>query len=186
MDMPRTVDAIRGMSEQWPQAAAKLVEDRANGPAVIATLRHEIGGLIAVNPEGGKIARAAAASPQIESHNVYLPHPAIAPWVEDLIEECAAFSYATHDDQVDALTQALNRLQGASRAIYPILESEIAIDPIQIPRTGRASLRWMLGLRRLRHYGVLSIPQPTFCMCIANTAKQRRACHSRSRNWVPR
>jgi phage terminase large subunit-like protein len=81
MDMPRTVEAIRGMSEQWPRAAAKLVEDRANGPAVIATLKHDIAGLIAVN----------------------------------------------------ALTQALNRLQGASRAIYPVLESEIVIDPIPIP-----------------------------------------------------
>src|ERR1039457_4248546 len=133
MDMPRTVEAIRGMSEQWSRAAAKLVEDRANGPAVIATLKHEIAGLIAVNPEGGKIARAAAVSPQIESGNVYLPHPAIAPWVEDLIEECAAFPCAAHDDQVDALTQALNRLHGVSRRIYTVQESEIAVDPIPIP-----------------------------------------------------
>jgi hypothetical protein len=99
----------------------------------IATLKHEIAGLIAVNPEGGKIARAAAVSPQIESGNVYLPHPAIAPWVEDLIEECAAFPYASHDDQVDALTQALNRLHDVSRKIYTVQESEIAIDPIPIP-----------------------------------------------------
>ena len=39
MDMPRTMEAIRAMSEKWPQAAAKLVEDRANGPAVIASLQ---------------------------------------------------------------------------------------------------------------------------------------------------
>ena len=133
MDMPRTVEAIRGMSEQWPQSAAKLVEDRANGPAVIATLKHDIAGLIAVNPEGGKIARAAGVSPQIEAGNVYFPHPAIAPWVEVLIEECAAFPYATHDDQVDALTQALNRLHGISRRIYAVQESEIAVDPFPIP-----------------------------------------------------
>ena len=82
MDMPRTLNAIRAMSAKWPQATAKLVEDKANGPAVIASLRHEIEGLIAVNPEGGKQARAAAVSPQIEAGNVYLPHPDIAPWVE--------------------------------------------------------------------------------------------------------
>ena len=133
MDMPRTLEAIRTMSEQWPRAAAKLVEDRANGPAVIASLQHEISGLIAVNPEGGKIARAAAVSPSIEAGNVYLPHPAIAPWVEDLIEECAAFPYAAHDDQVDALTQALNRLHGVSRKIYTVQEAEIAVDPLEIP-----------------------------------------------------
>jgi predicted phage terminase large subunit-like protein len=134
MDMPRTVEAIRAMSQKWPRAAAKLVEDRANGPAVIASLKHEITGMIAVNPEGGKIARAAAISPQLESGNIYLPHPAIAPWVEALIEECAGFPYAAHDDQVDALTQALNRLHGVSRAIYTVPEPEIAIDPIQIDK----------------------------------------------------
>jgi predicted phage terminase large subunit-like protein len=94
-----------------PRAAAKLVEERANGPAVIASLKHEIAGRIAVNPEGGKMARAAV-SPSIEAGNEYLPHPAIAPWVADLIEECAAFPCTSHDDKVDALTQALNCLHG--------------------------------------------------------------------------
>jgi predicted phage terminase large subunit-like protein len=133
MDMPRTLEAIRAMSEKWPQGAAKWVEDRANGPAVIASLRHAIAGLIAVNPEGGKIARAAAVSPQIEAGNVYLPHPAIAPWVEGLMEECTSFPNAAHDDQVDALTQALNRLHGGSSAIYTVAESEITIEPFEIP-----------------------------------------------------
>jgi predicted phage terminase large subunit-like protein len=62
-----------------------------------------------VNPEGGKIARAAAVSPLIEAGNVYLPHPLYAPWVTDFIEECAAFPNGAHDDQVHAMTQALLR-----------------------------------------------------------------------------
>jgi predicted phage terminase large subunit-like protein len=49
--------------------------DKANGPAVVQSLRHQIGGFVEVNPEGGKISRAAAASPQLESGNWYLPHP---------------------------------------------------------------------------------------------------------------
>jgi predicted phage terminase large subunit-like protein len=40
---------------------------------------------------------------------VYLPHPSYAPWVTDFIEECAAFPNGAHDDQVDAMTQALLR-----------------------------------------------------------------------------
>ncbi|MBI3696540.1 MAG: phage terminase large subunit, partial [Acidobacteria bacterium] len=76
MDCPGTIQAVRSLSERWPQAHAKLVEDKANGPAVIAMLKHEIPGLIAVNPDGGKEARANAVSPQIESGNVYLPDPA--------------------------------------------------------------------------------------------------------------
>ena len=70
-------------------------------------MHHEIPGLIPVNPQGGKIGRAAAVSPLIESGNVFLPHPEIAPWVTDFIEECAAFPNGAHDDQVDATTQAL-------------------------------------------------------------------------------
>jgi Terminase RNaseH-like domain len=56
---------------------------------------------------GGKIARATAVSPTIEAGNIYLLHPLWAPWVNDFIEECAAFPNGVHDDQVDAMTQAL-------------------------------------------------------------------------------
>ena len=62
-----------------------------------------------MNPAGGKIARVAALSPLIEAGNVYLPHPAYATWVNDFIEECAAFPNSAHDDQVDAMSQALFR-----------------------------------------------------------------------------
>jgi predicted phage terminase large subunit-like protein len=72
-------------------------------------LQREIDGLLPVNPEGGKIARASAVSPLIEAGNVYLPHPLYCPWVNDFIEECAAFPNGAHDDQVDAMTQALLR-----------------------------------------------------------------------------
>lgn len=69
-------------------------------------------GLVPVTPEGGKVARAQAVSPQVESGNVYLPHPAIAPWVESFIDECGSFPNGKFDDQVDQMTQALNRLRG--------------------------------------------------------------------------
>lgn len=88
-----------------------MIEDKANGPAVIASLRDEIPGLVPINPEAGKIARAQAVSPYIEAGNVYLPHPAVAPWVEAFIEECAVFPNGRNDDQVDQMTQALRRIQ---------------------------------------------------------------------------
>lgn len=110
MDFPATVQAVRNLSAKWPQARAKLVEDKANGPAVIATLKREISGLIPVEPQGSKESRAWAVSPDIEAGNVYLPDPGIAPWVHDFIEECAAFPNGANDDQVDAMSQALMRL----------------------------------------------------------------------------
>jgi predicted phage terminase large subunit-like protein len=107
MNFPTTLQAIRNMSKKHPNAAMKLVEDKANGPAIISMLRHEIGGMIPVNPQGGKIARVNAVSPYIESGNVYLPRN--AEWIHDFVEECASFPKGKHDDQVDAMSQALNR-----------------------------------------------------------------------------
>lgn len=107
MDFPATLQAVRAMSAKWPQARAKLVEDKANGPAMIASLKREVSGLIPVEPQGSKEARASAVSPDIEAGNVYLPEG--APWVQDFVEECAAFPNGTNDDQVDAMTQALLR-----------------------------------------------------------------------------
>lgn len=73
--------AVRELSLKWPGSIAKLIEDKANGSAVIQMLAHEIPGILPVNPEGGKVARAAAVSPLVEAGNVYLPHPQYALWV---------------------------------------------------------------------------------------------------------
>jgi predicted phage terminase large subunit-like protein len=134
MDMPRTKEAVRDLSRRWPKAEAKLVEDKANGPAVIQELQHDIGGLIEVNPEGGKVARANAVAAQVEAGNIYLPHPLIAPWVEAFIEEAATFPCGRNDDQVDAMTQALNRLR-ASGVGFSVRESQITVNPFEVPES---------------------------------------------------
>jgi predicted phage terminase large subunit-like protein len=117
MDINETIRAVEAMTEKWPDTYAKLVEDKANGPAVIAMLRDKITGLIAVDPKTGKEGRVNATSPQIESGNVYLPHPALRGWVDGFIDECAAFPNGAHDDQVDQMTQALLRWQTDSGAL---------------------------------------------------------------------
>jgi phage terminase large subunit-like protein len=35
LDLPGTLLAVRRLSGQWPNAHLKLVEDKANGPAVV-------------------------------------------------------------------------------------------------------------------------------------------------------
>jgi predicted phage terminase large subunit-like protein len=104
-----TMRAIEGMSALWPQSLIKLIEDKANGPAVVQMLQVKLPGIIAVNPEGGKVARANAVAPAFESGNVYLPDAMIAPWVVEYVNQLCAFPNGTHDDDVDATTQALNR-----------------------------------------------------------------------------
>ena len=113
-----TLVAFKATCRKWPQATAKLVEDKANGTAVIDTLRREIGGIVPINPKESKYARATAVSPFIEAGNVLVPTPEIALFdVEALIDEAAAFPNGSHDDQVDAMSQGLARLllQGQRR-----------------------------------------------------------------------
>lgn len=94
-----------------PLVPTRLVEDKANGTAVLDTLRDVLDGLIAVNPRDGKEARARAVTPEVEAGNVFLPHPSETVWVSDLLSELRNFPHDAHDDQVDALTQALMRLR---------------------------------------------------------------------------
>lgn len=105
-----TVAAVRLMTAKWPQARVKLVEDKANGTAVIDSLRKEIGGIIPVTPKESKEARASAVAPFVEAGNVALPTADIALFpADELIEEATVFPNGQHDDQVDALSQALGR-----------------------------------------------------------------------------
>src|SRR5712692_1447801 len=130
MDCPATVKAVRELTQKWPATIAKLIEDKANGSAVIQMLQHEIPGLLPVNPSGGKVARAQAISPLVEAGNVYLPHPDYAPWVNDFIEESAQFPNGAHDDQVDAMTQALLRWHMAEPEIVFYRFPRVQISPI--------------------------------------------------------
>nr|WP_238338670.1 phage terminase large subunit [Carnobacterium maltaromaticum] len=117
LNFTATLKAIREMSENWPNARAKYVEDKANGSAVISVLENEISGIIPVNPEGGKEVRANAVAPVWESGNVYLPHPDYAPWVNEFLDELEAFPNGAHDDEVDAMTQALIKITSSGRSL---------------------------------------------------------------------
>ena len=66
--------------------------------------------LVPVEPEGSKYARASAVSPLVWSKNVHIPSARLAPWSEDLMQEVLSFPAGANDDQIDALTQALNQL----------------------------------------------------------------------------
>jgi predicted phage terminase large subunit-like protein len=80
-------------------------------------------GLIPVEPDGSKEARASAVSPFVEAGAVHLPAPELAPWVVGFVEEHAAFPNSAHDDQVDATSQALNRL-----LLNPILTGGLVVE----------------------------------------------------------
>jgi len=131
MDFPTTVQAFRQLAARWPSAGAKLVEDKANGPALIATLGREIPGLIAVEPKeigGDKIARLSAVSGFGEAGNVWFPDVSIAPWIGGFVEELVTFPNAANDDDVDAMSQALMRLLhgGAGTNFLEYMRQQVA------------------------------------------------------------
>jgi predicted phage terminase large subunit-like protein len=109
---------VEALTRRYPDTGTILIEDAANGPAIIDFLIHRIPGIIAVSPEGGKLARAHATQPRVEAGNVYLPNPrpygTLLPeraWVEDFLYQLIVFPHGAHDDDVDAFTQLLVRWQ---------------------------------------------------------------------------
>lgn len=107
MNYPEQLLAIKDMTARWPQAAVKLVEDKANGSAVMATLHTTIPGFVPIVPTESKATRAAAVAPFVAAGNVWIPDAAVAPWASDFVDEASRFPSGVHDDQVDALSQAL-------------------------------------------------------------------------------
>jgi predicted phage terminase large subunit-like protein len=105
MSFTNTIVEFKRLVTKYPKARLKLVEDKANGSAIIDTLRSEIAGIVAVEPEGGKEARASAMQPEVEGGNVYIAEG--AEWVVDFVAEFAVFPLGTHDDRVDAVSQAI-------------------------------------------------------------------------------
>jgi len=106
LDFPGTIRAVKNLSTKWRDAKLKLVEDKANGPAVISMLKKDISGLVPVEPQGSKEARAYAVSAIVESGNVFLP--AHTPWVDDFIAETAAFPHGKNDKKILSFLNSVN------------------------------------------------------------------------------
>lgn len=108
LDFPGTVEAIRNMRRLFPDTMYTVIEDKANGSAIIQTLRKEFIGVVGVTPKGGKVSRVNAISPAIESGHVFLPKDSL--WTEEFIDQFTAFPAGAHDDIVDSASQALSFL----------------------------------------------------------------------------
>lgn len=98
------------------------IEDKASGQSLIQELRNQSGiPVIPYKLVNDKVARTNAVSPLIEGGIVFVPRPDQAPWLEAFLKECEQFPAGAHDDQVDALTLALDVLSkiniGATQAI---------------------------------------------------------------------
>lgn len=116
LDLPSTMREIRRLRAMYPRCKTTYIEDKANGSAIIKMLRKEMTGIIAINPDGGKIARVNAIIGAVESGNCYLPKN--KPFTGEFVEECAAFPNGKHDDMVDAFSQVINKFIYADARAY--------------------------------------------------------------------
>lgn len=107
MDFTESVAAVRTMSGKWKSARAKVIENKANGPAIVNTLKKEIPGMVEFNPKGSKEERAMSVTPYFEAGNIHFPDPKTHPWVEDLIRDLLIFPKGEYKDTVDALVQGI-------------------------------------------------------------------------------
>ncbi len=110
MNYPETRQHLIDLTAKWPQVYTKLIEDKANGPALLADLQGAVLGLTPFNPgSASKYERAQVGSvPAFRAMDVYLPTAAWCPWIGGYVIEHTDFAPgATADDQVDATSQAL-------------------------------------------------------------------------------
>lgn len=111
VEYPGLKRAALSQAERF-RPAAVLVEDKASGQSLLQDLRGSGLPLIGVTPRGGKEARLFSVAGLCEAGRLWLPET--APWLPELEAELFGFPAAPHDDQVDALTQALGWMRARS------------------------------------------------------------------------
>ena len=125
LDFGGTITELLRLKIMFPNCEKIIIENKANGPAVISTLKSKIPGIVAYTPKESKVARATAVSPQFEAGNVFIPDPYYQknreerPWcftpvnkqttilLQDYIKEFQTFPHGTNDDMVDSTVQFL-------------------------------------------------------------------------------
>ena len=110
LEYPDLKRAVLSHHKRWRQTGAAynlLIEKKGSGLSLIQDLYREGIHAIGVDPDGDKIMRMAAQTAPIEAGAVHLP--VNAPWLDEFKKEILSFPKGRHDDQVDALSQGLQR-----------------------------------------------------------------------------
>jgi predicted phage terminase large subunit-like protein len=102
----QTLSQVQMLSARWPQTSRIYVEKAANGAAVIDSLRKRAALIKPVTPMGSKEARALGIQPIVDGGHVKVLDTVYS---DDFFQELRDFPFGKHDDQVDAMTQALGQ-----------------------------------------------------------------------------
>jgi predicted phage terminase large subunit-like protein len=110
LEYPELKRTVLSHHRRWRQFTADyslFIEKKGSGLSLIQDLYRDNIHAIGINPDGDKIMRMAAQAAPIEAGAVHLP--STAPWLDEFKKEILSFPRGKHDDQVDALSQALHR-----------------------------------------------------------------------------
>lgn len=114
-DFPELKQRLIRENTRWRGKGLRAVyiEDKASGQSLIQELKRESGiSIIPYKVVHDKVARVNAILPLVEGGRVFIP--TTADWLDEFIDETVSFPNGNHDDQVDAMTIALDVLSRTS------------------------------------------------------------------------
>ena len=109
---------LEALEQQGLRPNAVLIEDAANGPAVLQSLRRRVPGMLPITARGSKETRAHAVAPLVEAGQIRF-HPRAQP----LVEEAIRFPKGSKD-LVDAFCHGALWLEGRywkAQGIQPVV-----------------------------------------------------------------
>lgn len=134
---------VRQIEKKWRihRAHRVVIEKVGIGISALQTLQKSRMPLLPFTPKVDKVTRAEQVSAILEQGRVSVPKD--APWLEEFLSEFRSFPSGRHDDQVDALTQALlhselqrNRYLNSRVTIIGSGSSEVVYQDSYFERTG--------------------------------------------------
>ena len=109
---------LEALEQQGLRPNAVLIEDAANGPAVLQSLRRRVPGMLPITARGSKETRAHAVAPLVEAGQIRFHHRA-----QPLVEEAIRFPKGSKD-LVDAFCHGALWLEGRywkAQGIQPVV-----------------------------------------------------------------
>lgn len=158
-DFVKTKEMVRVLAQKWPRVVRKLVEDKANGSAVISELKSTVSGFVPITPTESKEARASSVTPYFEAGNVFIPEDTAAPWVPHYVSELLEFPAGSHDDQCFVAGTKVATLFG-DKPIEKIKAGEMVLTPFGLKRvlfSGKTGTRKVIS-----KFGVTATPDHPF------------------------
>lgn len=118
LDAPATETETRRQKAKW-KSNVVLIEDKANGSAIIKSMRRNVTGVVAVEPEGGKNSRFMGMVGEWQAGDWYVSRTEA--WEESYVAQITKFPGAKNDDMADMTSQVATYLQKNTH-VYGVLD----------------------------------------------------------------